>query len=44
MTVKKLVLGVLALIAMPALVLVVTHTPPIPAVATPPAIEQSLQK
>ena len=43
MNMKKLLLGVLALIAMPALVLVVTHTPPIPAVATPPAIEQPAQ-
>jgi hypothetical protein len=40
---KKLTFCVLGLIAMSALVVVVVHTPPIPAVATASAIEQPLQ-
>ena len=41
--VKTLVSGVVVLIALSALVMVVIHTPPIPAVATAPAIEQPLK-
>jgi hypothetical protein len=41
--VKSLVSGVMVLTALSALVLLAIHTPPIPAVATAPAIEQSLQ-
>ena len=37
---KKLLLSALAWIAVPVLVFVVMHTPPIPAVSTPPSIEQ----
>ena len=39
MSMRKIMLGILALIALPILVLVVVHTPPIPAVASPPAME-----
>jgi hypothetical protein len=40
MELKRIAIGVLALIALPALLLTVVHTPPIPAVATPPSVEQ----
>ena len=41
--VKKLVSGVVVLTALSALVVLVIHTPPIPAVATAPAVEQPLK-
>jgi len=41
--VKKLGYIVLGLIAMSAVVMVVIHTPPIPEVATAPALEQPLK-
>ncbi len=39
MALKRIVVGFLALMALPALILVVTHTPPLPVVATPPGVE-----
>ena len=41
--VKSLVSGMVVLTALSALVVLVIHTPPIPAVATAPAIEQPLK-
>jgi hypothetical protein len=38
---KKVIVNILAWIAFPILVFVVMHTPPIPAVSTPPAVEQA---
>jgi hypothetical protein len=41
--VKSLVSGMVVLTALSALVVLVIHTPPIPAVATAPAIEQPVK-
>ena len=38
---KNVLIKVAALLAFPILVFVVMHTPPIPAVSTPPAMEQA---